>query len=287
MTLRPGRLLFTLLAVGLPVVFVLLPILSFVLISFWRLDDGQIVHEFTLANYAAFVTSGGFLDVYLATLLLCAEVTLLNVAIGTAVAVFLVRRPPRLRLGLLMAFVLPLFMSYIIKIYSIRGILGQRGLLNELLVGLGVIDQPLTVLLFSRTAIFLTLAIIYLPYAILPVYLAMEKIPTNLLEASADLGGGWWQELRHVVLPLARPGLVATGLLVLILSWNEYLLALFLSNANAQTMPVLVAAQNATRGPQWWYMSVLILLMILPVIFLTLLLQRFIAKGLLLGAVKG
>ena len=90
-----------------------------------------------------------------------------------------------------------------------------------------------------------------------------------------------------MVLPLARPGLAATSLLVLILSWNEYLLALFLSTAKAQTLPLLVAAQNATRGPQWWYMSVLIVIMIVPVIILTLLLQRFIAKGLLLGAVKG
>ena len=80
---------------------------------------------------------------------------------------------------------------------------------------------------------------------------------------------------------------MATGLLVLILAWNEYLLALFLSTARAQTIPLLVAAQNATRGPQWWYMSVLIIIMIVPVVLLTLVLQRFIAKGLLLGAVKG
>ena len=70
----------------------------------------------------------------------------------------------------------------------------------------------------------------------------------------------------EIVLPLAKPGLVATALLVLILAWNEYLLALFLSTAKAQTMPLLVAAQNATRGPQWWYMSVLIIIMIVPVV---------------------
>jgi multiple sugar transport system permease protein len=74
---------------------------------------------------------------------------------------------------------------------------------------------------------------------------------------------------------------------VLILAWNEYLLALFLSTADAQTMPILVAAQNATRGPQWWYMSVLIIIMIAPVILITVLLQRFIAQGILVGAVKG
>jgi len=74
---------------------------------------------------------------------------------------------------------------------------------------------------------------------------------------------------------------------VLILSWNEYLLALFLSTADAQTLPLLIAAQNATRGPQWWYMSVLIIIMIAPVIAIALVLQRFITRGLLIGAVKG
>jgi multiple sugar transport system permease protein len=83
------------------------------------------------------------------------------------------------------------------------------------------------------------------------------------------------------------PGLVATFLFVLVFAWNEYLLALFLSSANAQTMPLTVAAQNATRGPQWWYMSVLILIMILPVIGMAIALERYIARGLLVGAVRG
>ncbi len=85
---------------------------------------------------------------------------------------------------------------------------------------------------------------------------------------------------------MVRPGLAATSLLVLILAWNEYLLALFLSTANTQTMPILVAAQNATRGPQWWYMSVLIVIMIAPVVAITVVLQKQIARGLLLGALK-
>jgi len=90
-----------------------------------------------------------------------------------------------------------------------------------------------------------------------------------------------------VALPLARAGLAAVFLLVWILAWNEYLLALFLSTADSQTMPLLVAAQNATRGPQWWYMSALIVLMIVPVIALAMLLMRFIRRGFLVGAVKG
>jgi len=114
-----------------------------------------------------------------------------------------------------------------------------------------------------------------------------DGIPRELEESAALDGASRFRIFFDLMLPLARPGLVATTLLVLILSWNEYLLALFLSTANAQTMPLLVAAQNATRGPQWWTMSVLILLMIVPVIVTTLFLQKFIARGLLVGAVKG
>ncbi len=89
------------------------------------------------------------------------------------------------------------------------------------------------------------------------------------------------------MLPLSVPGLVATFLFVLVFAWNEYLLALFLSSANAQTLPLTVAAQNATRGPQWWYLSVLILIMIIPVIAIAIALERYIARGLLVGAIKG
>src|SRR5439155_1646845 len=90
-----------------------------------------------------------------------------------------------------------------------------------------------------------------------------------------------------IVLALATPGLAATFLLVLVFSWNEYLFALFLTSANAQTLPLSIAAQNATRGPMWWYMSVLILIMITPVIAMAIALERYIAKGLLVGALKG
>jgi multiple sugar transport system permease protein len=137
-------------------------------------------------------------------------------------------------------------------------------------------------------------------FALIVVYMAVNlpivvwlmrdffaTIPVDLEESAELDGASRFRIFVTIVMPLAKPGLAATFLLVLILSWNEYLLALFLSTADAQTMPLLVAAQNATRGPQWWYMSVLIVIMILPVIVMTGLLQRFITRGLLIGAVKG
>jgi multiple sugar transport system permease protein len=142
-------------------------------------------------------------------------------------------------------------------------------------------------LLDTHLALILTYTTVNLPIVVWLMYDFFVTVPKDLEESAELDGASRFRIFFEIVLPLAKPGLVATSLLVLILAWNEYLLALFLSTANAQTIPLLVAAQNATRGPQWWYMSVLIIIMIVPVILLTMLLQRFIAKGLLLGAVKG
>ncbi|MFN8531523.1 MAG: carbohydrate ABC transporter permease [Anaerolineae bacterium] len=114
-----------------------------------------------------------------------------------------------------------------------------------------------------------------------------QTIPLEL-EESAFIDGATRFEVFHlIVLPLSAPGLVATFLIILIFSWNEYTMALFLSGSRTQTMPLLVSAQNATRGPQWWNISVLVLLMVSPLVLIAILLERYIAKGLLVGAVKG
>ena len=120
------------------------------------------------------------------------------------------------------------------------------------------------------------------------MYDFFSSIPKDLEESAQLDGATMIMTFREVVLPLSRAGLAATTLLVMILSWNEYLLALFLSTAEAQTMPILVAAMNAgERGILWWSMSVVIIVMIIPVVFLAIVLQRYISKGVLLGAVKG
>jgi len=142
-------------------------------------------------------------------------------------------------------------------------------------------------LLDTRFALIVTYTTVNLPIVVWLMYDFFTGIPKDLEESASLDGASRYRIFFQIVLPLAKPGLIATALLVLILAWNEYLLALFLSTARAQTMPILVAAQNGTRGPQWWYMSALIVIMIAPVVALTVATQKYIAKGLLLGAVKG
>jgi len=142
-------------------------------------------------------------------------------------------------------------------------------------------------LLDTRTALVITYAATNLPIVVWLMRDYFNTLPWELEEAAVVDGASTFRVFRSITLPLSTPGLVATFLIVLVFAWNEYLLALFLSSADAQTMPLTVAAQNATRGPQWWYMSVLIQIMILPVIALAIALERVISRGLLVGAVKG
>ena len=143
-------------------------------------------------------------------------------------------------------------------------------------------------LLDTHIAIILTYTVINLPIVIWLMYDFFTSIPIDLEECAQLDGATRFGVFWDIVLPLSRSGLAATTLLVMILSWNEYLLALFLSTSRAQTMPILVAAMNAgERGILWWSMSVVIIVMIIPVVILAIILQRYISKGLLLGAVKG
>ncbi len=142
-------------------------------------------------------------------------------------------------------------------------------------------------LLDSQLALILTYVATNLPIVVWLMRDYFAALPVELEEAASVDGASVYRIVRSVVLPIAVPGLVATFLITLIFAWNEYLIALLLSSAKAQTMPLLVAAQDATRGPQWWAMSVLVLIMIVPVIVMAVVLERFISRGILVGAVKG
>lgn len=143
-------------------------------------------------------------------------------------------------------------------------------------------------LLDTHLALIIIYAVANLPIVVWLMHDFFAGLPIEL-EESAQLDGAtrfgiFWE----IVLPLTGPGLAATTLLTLILNWNEYILAVFLTTSKALTMPIMVAAKNAgERGTLWWEMSAIIVVMIIPVIIMAVILQRFIARGVLLGAVKG
>ena len=142
-------------------------------------------------------------------------------------------------------------------------------------------------LLDNIAALIITYVAANLPIVVWLMRDYFASLPRELEESAAVDGASIYRIVRSIVLPISVPGLVATFLIVLIFAWNEFLIALVLTSAEAQTMPLQVAAQNATRGPQWWAMSVLILIMIAPVVIMAILLERYITRGILVGALKG
>jgi multiple sugar transport system permease protein len=143
-------------------------------------------------------------------------------------------------------------------------------------------------LIDTHLGLILAYAVANLPIVVWLMHDFFVSIPIEMEESAQLDGATRFYIFWDIVLPLTRPGLAATTLLTMILCWNEYLLAVFLSTSKAQTMPILVAAMNAgDRGILWWTMCVVIVVMIVPVILLAIVLQRFIAKGVLTGAVKG
>jgi multiple sugar transport system permease protein len=142
-------------------------------------------------------------------------------------------------------------------------------------------------LLDSLVALIATYVATNLPIVVWLMRDYFAALPRELEESAAVDGASVYRIIRSIVLPISVPGLVATFLIVLIFAWNEFLIALILTSADSQTMPLQVAAQNATRGPQWWAMSVLIIIMIAPVVVMAIALERFITRGILVGALKG
>jgi spermidine/putrescine transport system permease protein len=262
------RLVWLGLIYGLPALFILVPLVSFLLYGFWVVEDNVIVRRFTLANYLEFVTNDTYTRVFVTTLFLAFRVMLINLLLGYPVAYFLSTVRGRARYYLVLALIVPLLMSYIIKIYAMRGILGSSGLLNQALIFLGILDQPSDLFLFNMNAVLITMSVIMLPFMILPVFIALERIPKSLRDASADLGATPWQTFRRVTLPMSLPGAVIGAMFCFILATGDFLAPELVGGTQGFTFGRLVFSQfgMAFNWPLGAALSVILLIAALCVI---------------------
>jgi spermidine/putrescine transport system permease protein len=210
-------------AAAVPFALIALPTGAFLVVSFFRVEQHQIVGDLNLANYANFFGNWTYFGTFLGTIALCLEVMALSILVGYPVAWFIWRQRGGRRYLLLLLAAVPLFMSYIVKLYTLRSMLGLNGLLNQFLLAIGVLERPSQVFLFNQRAVLLTMTVIYLPFVILPIFLALERIPRSLLQASVDLGAGAWDTFRRVVLPLSLPGTIAGGLFAFVLALGDFI----------------------------------------------------------------
>lgn len=208
---------------ALPALVILVPIGSFLVMSLARADKHQIVYDWTLLNYANFFGNWTYFATFLGTVWLCLQVVLASLVVGYPVAWFIWRQRGWKRYALLQLAALPLFMSYIVKLYTLRAMLGLNGLVNQALLALGILDQPSQVFLYNQRAVLITMVVIYLPYVVLPIFLTLERIPRSLLHASIDLGAGGWDTFRRVIFPLSLPGTIAGALFAFVLALGDFI----------------------------------------------------------------
>ncbi len=199
------------------------PIVTILAYSFFKDGYLEVIREFTLENYRAVLADPIFHKVMARSLLVAAMVTLVTVLLAFPVAYFIsfVVRPDHKALWLFLI-TIPFWTSYLIRVFLWKVILGYNGVINSGLTGLGIIDEPLTFILYNVNSIVITLAHAYAPFAILPIYVSLEKIDRSLLEAGRDLGESRLMTFWRVTLPLAMPGVIAAVLIVFIPTIGDY-----------------------------------------------------------------
>jgi spermidine/putrescine transport system permease protein len=250
------------------------PLLLFLPLSFFEVQGTDIVYHPTLKNYIRFFTDPGLLPTFRKTCWLGLKVAAITVLLGYPVAYLLASLRSRTKYAVAMFFAVPLLMSYIIKIYAIRSILGGNGFLNRVLLYLGIIDEPWTFLIFNLNAVMVTLAILLVPFAILPIFVALERIPRNLLEASADLGAPPLLTFLTVILPLSMQGVVIGGSFTFVLTIGDFVTPQMVGGIEGFTFARIIYSQFGF-GNNWPFGAALSVILLLPVLAAIVIADRF------------
>jgi putrescine transport system permease protein len=191
----------------------------------WLLEyvDGAFSLKLNLGNYAAMVKDSQYVLAYLSSIRIAVIATLFTLLIGYPMAYVISRMSPAARNVAMMLVVLPSWTSFLIRVYAWIGILDRNGLLNQLLLKIGVIDAPLQIL-YTPTAAYIGIVYCYLPFMVLPLYANLVKLDNRLLEAAYDLGAKPWQAFLRITLPLSRTGIIAGCMLVMIPAVGEFVI---------------------------------------------------------------
>jgi spermidine/putrescine transport system permease protein len=213
------------------------------LMSFYATDGLKIIPTFSFKNYARFFTDPIFSSILLKSMVISLVIAVLAILTSYPLAYLVSFRMRRGKQLLFMLSVIPLWVSYLVRIIAWRTILGNKGVLNSFLLAIGVIQEPLSFLLYNRFAIAITLTYICIPFVFIPVYTALEKIPRNILEASSDLGAGELRTFLNVVLPLSLPGLVTGFIFAFIIALGDYIIPLQLGGTQGIMFGNLIYSQ--------------------------------------------
>jgi len=261
-------------AVSLPplvwvAVFLLAPYAFLFCYSFWSVSQQSIVHHWNLGNYRQLFENAMYPAVLFRSMRIAGSVTILSLMLSFPLAYYLSFHSRKKELLYLLVIV-PLWVSYLVRAYAWKTILGSDGVLNTLLQYAGVIRHPAEFLLYSPFAVVLTLTHIYTPFAFLPIYASMEHIPRNLVEAAQDLGAAPVRTFWTVIFPLSLPGALAGATFAFVLSLGDFLAPLLIGGPGGIMISnVIVSLFGAAYNwPLGAAISASLLLLVLALLFL-------------------
>jgi len=203
-------------------ILLVLPILVVIAHSFWTQHYLTIDRTFTLENYRVALTEPIYRDLLWRSLYISLTVSLLTVILAYPIAYFISFHGGRHKSLWLFLITIPFWTSYLLRVMSWKVILGYNGVLNSGLMGLGIIDEPSTALLYNSSAVIITLTHAWAAFAILPIFVSLEKVDRTLVEAATDLGDGPLRSFLRVTLPLSAPGVISAALIVMIPTVGDY-----------------------------------------------------------------
>lgn len=229
---------------GYTILLLAVPLAAIVLFSFWTQDFMTVDTSFTLNNYREILEKPIYGALLQRSLMVSGIVTVITVLLAFPIAYFVSFhvRPDRKSLWLFLI-TIPFWTSYLIRVFLWKVILGFNGVVNSGLMSLNIIEEPLTFLLYNINAVIITLAHAFAPFAILPIFVALEKIDRSLLEASQDLGESRLMSFFRVTLPLAMPGVVAAVLIVFIPTIGDYVTPELMGGAGGKLIANMIQTQ--------------------------------------------
>jgi spermidine/putrescine transport system permease protein len=210
--------------------------------SFWTQQGFEFDTALSLSNYTEVAEGPVYKALLIRSLWISGTCAVLTVVFSYPMAYYVAFHVHRHKLVWIILMTLPFWTSYLLRVFSWKVILGYNGAINSGLKALGLIEQPLEFLLYSPTAIIITLAHAWAAFAILPLYVSLEKIDRSLLEAAADLGDGPVARFLRVTLPLSLPGVIAASLLIFIPTVGDYITPTLVGGPNGMMIANLIQA---------------------------------------------
>ena len=258
--------------------FLFVPYLIMFTYSFYTKKYVTFVPDFQIGNYITLATDPQYYQVLFRTFKIAATVSVAALVLAYPLTYFLVfkLRSASLRTALYMAVIVPLWVSYLLRAYTWKTILGNQGVLNSFLIWAGILDQPSDLFLYNQFAMVVTLTYIFIPFMVMPIYTSLEKIPRNYIEASKDLGMGPFRTFWKVTFPLSLPGVIAGMTFTFCLTFGDFVAPFLVGGPDGVMVANIVQSQfgAALNWPLGAALSIVMLMIVLTIISLSDRLER-------------